>query len=342
MAKEFHDALEPDRTLVVRVLGAEAAGFAGFPERFPGASVVRFSGELPEAECRQFLRGLDVVYTVETGYDARFYDWAREEGCRSVCHVMPEFFHWWGHPAPSAPDVFWTPTTWWLDRLPPETRLVPVPAPARTARLRTAARTFVHVAGTRAAADRNGTIAVIQAAQLLKESCRLILRSQASTLPQPRLGSNVELVLEPGGVADRWKLYEDGDVLVLPRRYAGLSLPIIEALADGMAVIGTDREPERSTWPMLHVPTLGPGRTMRLEGATVRISSPPILGIEDPSPELLAAMMDSLVREPEAVADLSAAAIIWAQLNDWQTLAGLYLTELARAVELPEETLPRY
>jgi glycosyltransferase involved in cell wall biosynthesis len=40
------------------------------------------------------------------------------------------------------------------------------------------------------------------------------------------------------------------DVLVLPRRYAGLCLPALEAMADGCPVIMTDAPPQNG-WPII-------------------------------------------------------------------------------------------
>jgi glycosyltransferase involved in cell wall biosynthesis len=44
-------------------------------------------------------------------------------------------------------------------------------------------------------------------------------------------------------MANWWELYDFGDVLLMPRRFGGLCLPIQEAMAAGLAVVALDTEP---------------------------------------------------------------------------------------------------
>ena len=46
-----------------------------------------------------------------------------------------------------------------------------------------------------------------------------------------------------------WEIWEDADVYVSPRKYAGQSLPLNEAMSLGMAVMMTDMEPQNQFLP---------------------------------------------------------------------------------------------
>jgi len=128
--------------------------------------------------------------------------------------------------------------------------------------------------------------------------------------------------IDLGGTGDHWSLYDDADVLVMPRRYGGLSLPVQEAMAAGLAVVMTDCDPNPATWPICPVSSR-PGTTIRTPGGPVRI--------HDPDPADIAAIIDRLAGAPGELADLQAAARTWAQTHNWSALEPLYRAELERA-----------
>lgn len=327
MTWEFHRHLQPERTLVVREPGAEAQGFAPHLDRYPDGLVVRFDGGmLPEAEVRDWLQGLDVLYSAETFYDWHLVQWAAEAGVATVLHTMPEFHHLHVPPTSSV----WAPTPWRIDHLPLPTRLVPVPvatdrfpmaAPARDpGRLR-----VLHVAGHRAAADRNGTTQLLQALRYTRQPVHVRLVTQDQALPSAaRLPANVYVHRETGGVADYWDLYDDADVLVLPRRYGGLCLPVQEAMAAGLAVVLPDTAPN-DWWPALRVPGRERGHITTAAGQ---------LSLYAADPQQLAQLLDQLAADPDLVAAAQLGALAWANLHSWQALAPLYRAELERAAEL--------
>ncbi len=220
--------LQPERALVID-MGTIARGFVQHFDRYPGERIVTFDGhELPELEVRAWLAGLDVVLMYETAYDWRMIRWADDMGVATIVMVMPEFHKHGNEPLPF-PTQFWAPTTWRLDLLPPGTPVVPVPVeddvfpltPAGTGdRLQ-----VVHVAGHRAAGDRNGTLQLLTAAQMVRQPMDIRVLCQDERLPQVRLRTpGVTLKMEPGGVKDRRDLYAGSQLMVLPRRYGGLCL----------------------------------------------------------------------------------------------------------------------
>jgi glycosyltransferase involved in cell wall biosynthesis len=324
MTWEFHRHLQPARTLVVREPGAEARGFAPHLDRYPDATVVRFDGGLlPEAEVRAWLQGLDVLYSAETFYDWHLVDWAEQAGVATVLHVMPEFFH---HHVPPTTAV-WAPTPWRLQHLPAYTRVVPVPvatdrfpmaAPARADQLR-----VLHTAGHRAAADRNGTTQLLQALRRTRQPMAVRLTTQDPALPKAALPRTVTLQAEVGGRAGYWDLYAAADVLVLPRRYGGLCLPVQEAMAAGLAVVLPDTAPN-DWWPALLVPGRERGHINTAAGTL------PLFAAD---PHQLAQQLDQLAASPELVAEAQQASLAWAQAHSWAELAPLYRAELARAAD---------
>jgi glycosyltransferase involved in cell wall biosynthesis len=316
--------LRPERVLLIDPAPGVAKGFDQHAERFPGATLASWAGEgLDERTVRRWLAGLDVVYTAETSYDPRLYEWARQLGVRTVLHVMPEFLR----PAPPElrPDVWWTPTPWRLDRLPPSTVVVPVPVATDRFDRQVRARcdTLLHVAGHRAAADRNGTTALLASLRYLRTPTRIVITGQDGHLPAARLPSHVELVERSAGVADYWQLYDEGDALVLPRRYGGLSLPAQEAMAAGMALVMTDCEPQRTCWPI--IPIAG-----RPRGELDTPSGPVPLYAAHPA--TLAAAIDRLLVLPSAAAKASAASLQWAATHSWQRLAIVWRHQLEAAL----------
>lgn len=323
---EFHRHLQPARTLVVREPGAEARGFAPHLDRYPDATVVWLDGgRLPEAEVRAWLQGLDVLYSAETFYDWHVVDWAEQAGVATVLHVMPEF-----HQAAAPPTTaVWAPTPWRIDKLPAHTRLVPVPVAvdrfpavglARTGPLR-----VLHTAGHRAAADRNGTTQLLQALRRTRQPMAVRLTTQDAALPRATaLPRSVELVVETGGRAGYWELYADADVLVLPRRYGGLCLPVQEAMAAGLAVVMPDTSPN-SWWPTLRVPGCNRGSINTAAGPV------PLFAAHPPQ---LAALLDQLATDTDQLQRAQHAALGWAARHCWQALAPLYRAELGRAADL--------
>lgn len=265
MTMEFARHVPIERTLLVRPQAAHDAHLHQHREWFAedAIRVDHWTGTIDEPTMRRFLDGLDVVYSAETFYDWRMCDLARELGVRTVCHLMPEYFKHAGvsrrFPADlPAPDRWWNPTCWRQEFLPPDTEIVPVPvALDRFEPQRDEARgpvRWLHVVGSRAAADRNGTRVFLDAVRHLRTEQTVILRSQSEAFyPTGPTGRKVHIEVEYADLPDYWDLYHDADALVLPRRYGGLSLVAQEAMAAGLALVMPGVEPQSSTWPIVPI-----------------------------------------------------------------------------------------
>lgn len=321
---EAYRHLQPERTLLVD-MGELARGFAVHDDRYPGAQRVCFDGHrFSDVDLVQdWLRGLDVVWTAETFYDWRIVDWAAAAGVATVCVINPEFWH----DGRTRPTATWAATRWRWETLPADTRHVPHPVCAdrfplcrvgpRAGKLR-----LLHIVGHRAAQDRNGTITLHQAVRRMRGEAEVIIRTQDVRLPAMRSTRTVTVKTELGGRSDYWSLYEDADLLVLPRKYGGLCLPVQEAMAAGLGVIMTDVEPQRSLWPVELVPARHRGN-VRSPAGTIECW--------DADARALGRSLDALTANREQVYALQRAATTWAREHTWEKLLPLWKEELERA-----------
>lgn len=318
LSRAFYEHMQPDKTLVVVPRGVARHGLTSHTDWYPDATVAYFDGQLDRRTCISWLDGLDIVISYETFYDWRLCAWARELEVATVCELMPE---WWRpHWAPN-PTAWWTPTSWRAEQLPPNTRHVPIPITPgpRIARTHGPFR-WLHVAGAQTEADRNGTRAVEQAARLLRADQEIVVRTQSPLdLHAPNL------TVEHASLPSRWALYDDVDALLLPRRYAGLSLPVLEALAVGLPVVITDTSPQNADWPVQTVPAV--------EGPPVHLFGRQIPTV-DADPHALATLMDRWATDPAEAAQWATRARSYAETNTWEARAPAIRDELEQVAGL--------
>lgn len=331
---EWQRHMHPDRTLLVVPDGVAKAGLVTHVERYPGATPARFnqdrpgsqgSGMLDERTCREWLDGLDVVFSAETFYDWRFCRWAREAHVATVCLAMPEFVRpdWFDQPT-----QWWAPTTYRLIRLPSTTRVVPVPVPTDRFTIHESSTDgplrWLHVAGAQTISDRNGTRAVMSALHAVQRPTRITVRTQTPL----ELGSvmpRVQLLQRFDNVRDYWRIYDDADVLVMPRRYAGLCLPTIEAMGAGLPVVMTDMAPQNVDWPVALTRTYA-GAPLRMMGGQVETG--------DADAVALAELMDTWDEDRSIVGYARARAIAWAADHSWEAMRPRIVAELEHAASL--------
>lgn len=325
---EFSRNVDVDRVLVVREPGAERKGFLPHFDRYPGADAVTFDprdGTLPMDVVEAFLDGLDVVYMVETPYDYRLLTFAERLGVATVVHANPEFWRW-DDPTLPRPTVWWLPTKWRTGTLPDECEIVPVPvptAPLPLDRERADRLTAVHVAGHRAAGDRNGTNIVLQTLRHAR-SPRLHLRIECQDPRLPAIRpARISVERHLGGRADRWSLYADADVLVLPRRYGGLCLPVLEAIAAGVVPILPAVSPNED-WPAITIPAAFSG-SLRAPGGEIPLANT--------DARRLARTLDDLADDEDRLLAARSAVKEFRVRNDWSALSGSYTAALAEAAE---------
>jgi glycosyltransferase involved in cell wall biosynthesis len=128
----------------------------------------------------------------------------------------------------------------------------------------------LHIVGKRAFADRNGTDIFIRAIQRATRPIHVTMHSIDEHLPDVVRSRYLSVDRFPSAVDDRWEMYRDQHVLVLPRRYGGLCLPALEAAACGLAVVMPDASPNRELASVLVEPRPGLGRMLKLACGSVR------------------------------------------------------------------------
>lgn len=183
----------------------------------------------------ELLDTCDTLLFFETPFDWSIIPKARERGIKTILMVMYECTR---NPLPYQPDEIWSPSL--LDQqYYPESKLVQVPVNVKHA-IRSKAHTFVHNAGNGGLGGRNGTKELLEAIKHVKSPIKLIVRSQIpiKQVDDPRIEYRI------GNFDDIWS---EGDVFVFPEKFNGLSLPLQEAFASGMAVMAGDRFPI-NTW----------------------------------------------------------------------------------------------
>lgn len=334
MTMEFFRHLHPERVLIVHPQHRIRTPW--HDERFDGAEKLvttwrnQFNHllEAPEAEIREWLDGLDLVYSAETYYDWRIVDWARMQGVRTVCHVMPEYFRHARPGGPSPADVWWNPTPWLQETvMPPGTRIVPVPVPLdRWPTVSTEVHDpirWLHVGGLVAAKDRNGLQTMRKVVTMLRERHHLTIRAQGEridpiAMPHP----NVDLTLNSTAVDNYWELYDGFDALMLPRRYGGLCLPALEAMGAGLAISMPDLEPQCSIWPIIPYPCSPGPYLLTMVGH---------LHIFNIDPADVAATMDRIASDPSELIAARKQSREWAEANSWDQLLPVIETELEQA-----------
>lgn len=219
--------------------------------RFPGQKVIRWGtvhnlrGDIPTEIIEEFVHDIDILFCIETPYDYNIFDVCRRRGVKTILQLNYEFLDY-----PSnlpLPDLFAAPSMWNYDAIPEPKVFLPVPV--NTERLTVKpprANTFIHIAGRPAEQDRNGTRCLFSALRYVKSAITVIVKSQ-TLIHIPNLPANINIICEVGNKENYYDNYDQGGVLVLPRKYGGLCLPINEALSCGMPVITTAISPN-NTW----------------------------------------------------------------------------------------------
>lgn len=307
--------LKPDRTLLVLDYGS---GFQSHPELYPGATMVSLlhgpdKNRLDEPTVRSWWQGLDVVFTVETLYDWDLTHWAKADGVKTLVHGNPEFFM----PTNPQPDMWAWPTAWRTDVL-PAGPIIQVPAPIVPNIAADPSEGYalkaVHIAGNRALGDRNGTETLAMAMQQVPIGVDLTTYSQAN---MPKM-YNVD---HRDAAEDRWDMYRNQHMLVLPRRYGGLCLPAIEAMASGLAIAMTDCVPNHM-WPIVQIPSVQ-GKMLKMQTGEVETSEATANGIAN--------ILKDYSYDRSKLETAMSYSRAWAEENTWDVHRQTYYDLIERA-----------
>jgi hypothetical protein len=229
------------------------------PEWYKDYDVVQTRKGMPRTnEVVSFLENIDVVISCETFYHLELVDLAKKQGIKTILQYNYELFGHLVNPDWTLPDVLLAPSIWNLDivveRFGSKSKVMHLPPPtdqslfneARETNLSKDHKRILHVAGKKAAKDRNGTESILEMIKYSREDYELVIKSQT---PLNLTCKDSRVKIEIGDPDNRQDMYSGFDAMVLPRRYAGLCLPMNEALMSALPVFMTDISPNNAILP---------------------------------------------------------------------------------------------
>jgi len=240
LSQDFYKYLNPTKVLIIY------GGYENHPERFPNGIIC--NAGMPNLEqIDEFLKDIDIFITFETPYNWSLISEAKKRGIKSI--IIPNY-EWTTNDPPVEPDLWLCPSLLDYDIFKAEGRnaeYLPIPIDRTRIpfRLRTKAETFVFNNGHGGSIGRNSAREMIEAIARIKSDVKFIVRSQVP-LDNMLNDGKTKFVL---GNAKKEDLFEEGDVMVFPHKFDGLSLPMQEAMAAGMPIIATDFYPHNEYLP---------------------------------------------------------------------------------------------
>jgi hypothetical protein len=311
LTAEVHRHLTPDRTVLVDLADAGRGDCASLAVEYQHGDVMPvdwlggLSRETIDWLCAE---GIDVLWTAETFYnDDAVLRRAHQAGIRTVVYAMPELAPWTNPAVSPRPRVVTVPTAYRHDTIPGSWVLpMPVARDRLPFRRRDKVEHLYHVTGA-AMRDRNGTDLLLAALPSILEPCRLTIRTERPIVVPDCPNVDVEIIT---GRADRYyeTVPDDVDLLVMPRRYGGLSLPVQECASLGIPSLMLSSDPYANL-PFVH--TLSPTKSepARMKGGRVDVFTA--------DPRALASAIERLIRTPDVSAKASAEADLWAAEHSW-------------------------
>lgn len=229
------------------------------PEWYSGYNVIKTKKGMPRSsEIAAFLENIDVVLSCETFYSTEFVDITRKRGIKTILQYNYELFGNLSHPEWPLPDVLLAPSIWNFDivtqKFGSKSNVIYLPPPtdstlfsnAKEINLEKDHKRILHIAGKKAAKDRNGTDTIIDMMKHSTADFELVIKTQT---PLNISTNDSRITIDTGNPERRESMYEGFDAMVLPRRYAGLCLPMNEALMSALPVFMTDISPNNAILP---------------------------------------------------------------------------------------------
>jgi hypothetical protein len=254
--KELVDMLKPDKILLI-----DSTPFnknSQHPEWYNEYSCIRSTGFPTLQQIKLFLKEVDVVISCETFYDQNFVRYARKMNVKTILQYNYELFGNLSIPEMPLADVLLSPSVWHIEHVKKifggRSKVIHLQPPtnpetfknAKEINMSKSHNRLLHIAGKKAARDRNGTNTVLEMLKYSKADYELVIRSQSE------IETNIKdsrLTIEIGNPDNREDMYSGFDAMVLPRRYAGLCLPMNEALVSALPVFMTNISPNNAILP---------------------------------------------------------------------------------------------
>jgi hypothetical protein len=254
--RELVNMLDPDKILLI-----DSTPFnknKQHPEWYDGYDCIKTNGFPSSEQIKIFLNSVDVVLSCETFYDQNFIRYANKRNVKTILQYNYELFGHLSNPNLPLPTALLSPSVWKIEHIEKmfgnQTKVIHLPPPTnedlfkkvKENNLLKSHNRILHVAGKKASKDRNGTETVIDMLKYSKGDYELVIRSQSE------IDSNIKdsrLTIEIGNPENREDMYDGFDAMVLPRRYAGLCLPMNEALLSALPVFMTNISPNNHVLP---------------------------------------------------------------------------------------------
>lgn len=286
-------------------------------DRFPGQQVFQVQpghdmiGAVPLNLIEDFVKDIDILFAMETPYDYNFFSVCRNHGVKTILQLNYEFLDY-----PSGlphPDLFAAPSPWHYEDIPNPKIFLPVPVNTKHFHPLIKPKTFVHIAGRPAIHDRNGTLTFFQSLQYVNNEINVALYSQRPFNINGIRSPKIHLMLHFGSTPNYHENYSGG-VLVMPRKYGGLCLPINEAIGAEMPVITTCVSPNNSWLPNEWLVSPSESKSFRAKKQ---------IDVFETDPYALAQKIDEFCDDEFYDAAIKEARRIKNEIS-WQTLLPLY------------------
>lgn len=294
--KELVDMLKPHKILLI-----DSSHFNGnrqYPEWYQDYNVmVTKDGFASYWEVGEFLKDIDVILSCEIFYNTRLTNLAYRRGIKTILQYNYEFFEYFVIDGMRQPDYLLGPSVWNIDEIEKyfghKSKVLHLPPPsspelfaeAKEVNLAKKHKRILHVAGKRAAKDRNGTDVVIKMLEYSKADYELVVTVQGDFKPDC---DDPRLIIDNSNPDNRAELYKGFDLMILPRKYGGLCLPMNEALLSGLPVVMTDISPNNNVLPQEWL--IGATKTAQANFKGV-------VDIYETDPKKLAELIDRFINE---------------------------------------------
>lgn len=208
-----------------------------------------------DSQCMKALQNVTHLLTCETAYNYNILRYARMKGIKTFIQTNWEFLDYKHQTRLPLPSRFIMPSHWHVDDMKQQyDNVVYLPPPTypedfaevTLQNTTNAGNKFIHIIGTKASEDRNGTESLLNSLVHTKSDFDLTIKAQHDIEINRR---DLRVRLDFTDLQDQQDLYRDYDVLILPRRYGGLCLPMNEALTCGMPVFMPDISPNNKVLP---------------------------------------------------------------------------------------------
>lgn len=260
-----------------------------------------------QLKTRWLLQRCDVIVFVEQPIHAHVLQAAKAAGKRIVCIPMQEWFPSRAKGWAQLVDLFIAPTLHChnqIKHLVPSKHFVwPVDTDRFRFKQRDTCDRFVFIDGNGGYKNRKGSVVINQVLAQWPEMPLTVFSQRQRTW---------RTITARNEVGDAVRLYDEGDVLLLPHHVDGNCLEMREAMSCGMPVISTDGSPWDEVLALSRIPAAR---------RKVKFPSRPV-DWWDPSPAVLVELCRDWLGKP--IGGFSQAARDWAEVNSWVRRAEMF------------------